>query len=358
MNKRGFGSYTLGELLFSIAIVSIGALALASSITEFRQIETAVATTTSIVNLEQTLLAELASAKSYSDETVKVALRTVGVSARLQFALAPGVFIHPNETVYLNRQFRVCTTYPIGECGYKVRLTLSPQSPRAFSYEVASSFVEAALSLSGSGRHEFVIPQAFFRDPSLVACDTRREVGLTGLVSSERYSCLGRPLKTCAPGTLPKALAVDASSGALEFECGAPAQVARCPAFYSLASVDTRSLDGNESKNVRCVRTTASIAAPALQPIPALRLVGRACPTGYKSASTCTLVNVRATAGRCGKGIAQPVAGRLHFVENKPLGNVDCGVDLQAQTCGASWIGFAQLTVNCVLEQPEFADAL
>jgi type II secretory pathway pseudopilin PulG len=298
MNKRGFGSYTLGELLFSIAIVSIGALALASSITEFRQIETAVATTTSIVNLEQTLLAELASAKSYSDETVKVALRTVGVSARLQFALAPGVFIHPNETVYLNRQFRVCTTYPIGECGYKVRLTLSPQSPRAFSYEVASSFVEAALSLSGSGRHEFVIPQAFFRDPSLVACDTRREVGLTGLVSSERYSCLGRPLKTCAPGTLPKALAVDAS------------------------------------------------------------LVGRACPTGYKSASTCTLVNVRATAGRCGKGIAQPVAGRLHFVENKPLGNVDCGVDLQAQTCGASWIGFAQLTVNCVLEQPEFADAL
>jgi hypothetical protein len=296
-------------------------------------------------------------ASAYADESTKVALRTGVVPAALKFAIAPGVFIHPTETVYLDRAFRACATYPIGECGYKIRLSLD-QHPPAFSYEVASSFAEAALSLARAGRNEVVIPRSFYRDPYRVVCDTRRDVGLTGLVSSDRYDCIGRPAKSCPRGTLPKGLMIDSSSGALEFDCGSPSKVARCPAFYSLGSLDTRSLDATETKAVRCVRTTASVAAPAVQPNPGLRLVGRACPTGYRSESSCTLVNVKAKAGRCGAGVARPVPGKLRFVENKPVGSVDCGVDLQAQTCGAIWMAYAQLKIKCVLDQPEFANAL
>lgn len=360
MKKTSGASYTAGELVFAIAIVSIGALALASSIVEVQTSELASATTLSVVSLDRSLAGELVRAANYADETTKAVLRSGSVPPSLQFNVATpagAVAIRPNETVYLDRAFRKCTTYPIGECGYKIRLGLESHPP-AFSYEVSSVFNEAALSLARTGRNEVVIPRSFYRDPRRVVCDTRREVGLTGLVSSDRYECLGRPQKSCPRGTLPKGLVVDAASGALELDCGAPSKVARCPAFYSLASVDTRSLDATETKDVRCVRTTASVAIPAVQPEPGLRLVGRACPTGYRSESSCELVNVKSKPGRCGTGVAQPVPGKLRFVENKPIGNVDCGVDLQAQTCGAIWMAFAELKIKCVLDQPEFANAL
>jgi hypothetical protein len=361
MKKTSGASYTAGELLFAIAIVSLGALALASSIVEVQNSELASKTTFAVVSLDRALAGELVRAANYTDETTKVALRSGSVPPSLQFNVATpagsSVVVRPNETIYLDRAFRKCTTYPLSECGYKIRLGLEAHPP-AFSYEVSSAFNEAALSLSRTGRNEWVIPRSFYRDSRRVACDTRREVGLTGLVSSDRYECIGRPQKSCPRGTLAKGLVVDASSGALELDCGAPSRVARCPAFYSLASVDTRSLDVTETKDIRCVRTTASVAVPAVQPEPALRMVGRACPTGYRSESTCALVNVRSKPGRCGVGVARPVPGKLRFSENKPVGSVDCGVELQAQTCGAIWMAFAELKIKCVLDQPEFANAL
>ncbi len=355
MKARSTSSYTIGELIFSICFVSVSALVLALSLNELRLSEAASATTLALVSLEQTLSEDLVNPAHYQTEDVKAALRA-GLSPKARFQLSKDASIQPNETVYLDRSLKPCTGYPIGDCGFKVSLNLSPQPP-AFSYEVSSSFRETALSLTRKGRNEIAIPRALYRDPGRVVCDPRREIGLTGLVSSDRYECLSRPRKSCPRGTLPKRFHV--VDGALELDCAAPATVARCPAFYSLAMVDTRTLDAVGTAQVQCVRTTASVASPPEQPKPGLRMVGRACPTGYRSQSTCTLVNVTAKPGRCGMGVARPVPGRLKFVENQPsAGSVDCGVELQGQTCGAIWMGYAQLKINCVLDLPETARAI
>jgi|GEM_PF-4050216 len=351
---------TIGELAFSIAIVSLGALALSFSILEFKSTELASQTTVGVVSIEESLAGELVNVKNYQDEATKIALRSGRSPSNLVFHVqlpTGSVDVHVNETVTLNREFQKCSSYPIGECGYKIRLNFEPHPP-AFSYEVSSAFAEAALNLARSDRNEVIIPRSAYRDPNHVACDLRKDIGLSGLLSSDRYDCIGRPQKSCPRGTLPKGLAVDPQTHTLELDCGAPSKIARCPAYYALNRVNTKTLDAAEIKSAQCVRTTETIAYPAKQPDPGFRLVGKACPQGYRSQSTCSLVNVKSKPGKCGVGVAKPVAGRLHFTENKPVGTVDCGVDLRAQTCGAEWIGLAQLKVKCVLDQPEFAHAL
>ena len=353
-------SFTPGELLFSIALVCMSALALAMSVLEFQTSELASKTTLGVVKLDQALAHELIDLRNFSSESVKASIREGHAPRDLVFHVATSggvVNVSTGTVVTLDRAFQVCSGYPIGECGYKIRLSFEAHPP-SFSYEVSSSYPEAALKIERSGRNEVVIPRAAYRDPMHVACDLRHEVGLSGLVSSDRYDCIGRPMQACPRGTLPKALIVDKQTHTLELDCGAPSKIARCPAFYALNRVNTRALDGTEAKEAECVRTTASVAAPSHQPDPGLRLVGRACPQGYRSESSCTLVNVKSQPGKCGTGVAKPVAGRLRFVENKPIGTVDCGVDIQNQTCGAVWTASAALKIKCVLDQPEFAHAL
>lgn len=360
--NRGSGTYTPFELIFSIVIVSLSALALAMAFLEFRRSEAASRTTVALVSLDEALAHELVNLKYYQDESTKIALRTGRIPQTLMFKVPVSetgglIEVRPNSVVTLDRAFHVCTTYPIGECGYKIRLTLEARPP-GFSYEVSSAFPEAALSLSRGDRSEVLIPRAAYRDPYRVACDLRREVGLSGLVSSDRYDCLARPQKSCPRGALPKALVVDPQTHSLELDCGPPSRVARCPASYALSRVNTPSLDAGDKISAQCVRTTASVAAPPKQPAPAHRLVGRVCPQGYRSESTCSLVNIVSRPGRCGVGVARPVPGKVHFVQNNQPGSVDCGVDLREQSCGATWSAQAQLKIKCVLDQPEFAHAL
>jgi hypothetical protein len=365
VKKRSGGSYSLSELIFSVVIVSLGALALGFSILEVERSQLASKTIFSVVSLDAELAHQLSDIHNYQDPSTKRALRSARLPASLIFnlklKLPSGVFaiaIRPNETLTLDRSFQKCAGYPIGDCRYKLKVTLE-QHPPAFSYEVSSAFPEAALSLERFGRNKVIIPRSAYRDPTQVACDPRQDIGLSGLASSDRYDCISRPSQTCARGTLPKSLLINPETHSLEFECGKPSKVVRCPANYSLNRVDTRTLDDDGgSKKAVCVRTTAAVAYPVRQTAPAIRLAGRACPADYKSDSTCTMVNVKRQIGHCGTGVAQPVAGKLRFSQNKQLGMVDCGVDLQNQVCGAIWEGEAQLKIKCVLDEPEFADAL
>lgn len=363
--KRGAQAYSIGELIFAVVIVSAAALVLAFSILEYQRSEHASKIVFAVVSMESALVNELTDSKNYQDENAKIALRTNRSLPKLSFTLnikfnedSSVIVIHPNETLALDRSFKQCSGYPLSGCGYKLKLNLQ-EHPPAFSYEVSSAFPEAAFSVERGDRSEVIIPKSFYRDPYRVACDPRREIGFSGLVSSDRYDCVSKPQLWCARGSLPKSLNVNSKTHSLEFDCGRASKVARCPANYSLNRVDTRSLDEeNGEKTATCVRTTASAASPAKQPASALRLAGRACPVGYKSDSSCQLVNVKFRVGHCGAGIAQPVAGRLRFIQNKQQGSVDCGVDLQNQSCGASWEGLAQLKIRCLLDQPEFVDAL
>lgn len=361
---KALGSLTLGEVIFSVLVVCVAALALGDAIGEYKRAEASSKTAFTVVSVDAALNTELQDVKNYEDPTTKLALRSGRVPPQQVFNLRvkgleseKTIAIHPNETLSLDRALNKCVNYPIGDCGYKIKLTLEAH-PAAFSYEVASSFPEAALSLTRNGRTEVVIPKAFYRDPFHVQCDARHEVGLSGVTSSDRYDCVSRPQDECDRGTLPKAIAVDPKTHSLELECGHASKVVRCPASYALNKLDTKTLDSSEAINATCVRTTATVAYPVKQPEPSVHMVGRACPIGYKSDSTCTLVNVKSHPGKCGTGVAQAVPGKLVFSQNRHQGTVDCGVQLQSQTCGAIWEGLAQLKIKCVLDQPEFANAL
>jgi hypothetical protein len=356
--------FTFGELLFSIAAVSLAALALSYSVIEFRQTELASRTVFTVVALDSALALAIVDPQNYQVESTKIALRSGRLPPSLVFHLKlplPGgdqtVSVNAGETLALDRSLAPCKTYPIGDCGYKVRLNLD-QHPPAFSYKVDSAFPEAALSVERSERNKVVIPKAAYRDPLNIACDPRREVGLSGLSSSEHFDCILKPQLACDRGTLPKALIVNPKTHSLEFECGSATKVARCPAYYAISKLNTKSLDAGESPTTLCVRTTASIASPIKQPAPAVSFIGQACPMGYKSDSSCAVVTVKSKPGRCGAGLVQPVPGKVRFTQNNPVGSLDCGVVFQTQSCGAVWEGLAQLKIKCVLDQPEFANAL
>lgn len=262
--------------------------------------------------------------------------------------------LRAEQVLTLTRDFSICTTYPSDDCGYKLRFTYDPKR-FSYSYEVTSAFSQLPLSLKADGRNTIARPPSSLPSGSTLSCDPRTSLGANGYSVTSGLSCLMKPEQMCKPGTLPRGLSIDGEIPRLEFVCGDPSKVARCPAQYSLEKVDTRSLASDGKVNATCVRTALATISPPTEVMPAGRLSGRVCPYGYKSASSCSLVNVIAKPGRCGGrgAVVQPVAGKIEFVENATIGFVDCAVRAYKQTCGAAWSAQAYLKIRCVLDQPE-----
>lgn len=353
------------DWILALVLVSVAALALAFSILEFRAQREQSRTLLNAMTLERELERALKNSSAYTDENIKIALRSgrKPVDLTFRFLVPLGderreIVIRSDETLTLDRSLRVCTTYPLKGCGFKIRVSFDSRPP-TFSYEVASLFPEAPVNFERSGRTALVIPRVFYRSPSEAQCDTRTSLGLTALRSSDDFECLGFPKLVCARGTLPKGLIVNEKTHSLELDCGPATRVARCPAFYALSRVNTKTLDARgEALSAACVRVTSRVARPLKQPDPAPQISGRACPAGYRSDSSCSLVNVVSRPGHCGTVLTKPVEGVFHFRQNVTAGSVDCGVDQPVQSCGAIWHADVKLTVQCVLDQPEFVDAL
>ncbi len=354
----------LSELVFSFVMASVSALLLALAILAFKQAREAAETTLAVAKLDALMAATMSDPASYSAETVKVALRNGTLPRAFSFRVEPNPmatslaidvgFSHP---VTLDRSLQPCSGYPVGDCGYKIKLTFEARS-LSVAVQVSSAFPEAPFMIERASSDSIKIPVAGYRNPFVVECSSRQDFGLMSLVSSDKFTCLRRPQSVCPRGTLPKALVVDKLTKSLELECGPPTKVARCPALYALSSFSPKTFDSGDALSATCVRVTTREAFPEQQPAPALRIKGRVCPSGYRSESSCTLTAVATRNGSCGSGQVKPVAGKILFKQNDRIGFVDCAVDRPAQTCGAVWQAKALLKINCVLDQPEFVRAI
>lgn len=339
------------SVLFSFAVVSIAALFLGLSAHQLLETRRSEKTYFAFAKLDAAVVSTLLEPALYRDFA-----RATSLSARVHIGKADFEVSLAKPTT-LTREYKPCLDYPIGDCGFKIKLQ-SRQRPASIEVTLTSVFTEAPHSLVHAGRDAILIPKAWVRDPLQPACDPITEFGFMMVGSVEQTECLKKPLKTCAVGTLPKAIAFDLSSKSLEFECGPASKTARCPAQYALSRIDTRTLDSGEAVDGRCVRTTASLAIPALQPRPSQSWSGRVCPTGYRSKSVCDLVNVVSKAGKkCGRAV-QAVAGKKIFNENSPVGAVECRVETPTQACGAEWAAQVNLRIECALNEPEFVSAL
>lgn len=337
----------LRNVILAILLVGSSGFALLYSWQAHVKIESQAKTALGLSALEHSLLRSLAGSKS-AEGPFEISGSVTGLKYKFN--------LKPEEIRTLGKAFEPCESYPSEGCGYKVRLSFDPKRT-AYSYEVTSAYAEAPFSLHAEGRLAVLKPSASLPNEAEVVCDPRKSIAAIGYSTSSGLSCLAKPENTCAPGTLPKGLTVTGVVPHLEFICGEPSKTARCPAGYSLQSLDTRTLDANGKVKATCVRSTQTVLTSDLM-TPAKRLSGRACPFGYKSDSSCSFVNVVAKPARCGgKGsLVQPVAGKLAFVQNVNAGFVDCGMKVGTQSCGATWSADVQLKIKCVLDQPEYAN--
>ncbi len=265
--------------------------------------------------------------------------------------------IKSDQTLTLSRTFASCETYPSEDCGYKVRFVYDPKRATT-TYEVTSAYSQAPLSLKTDARSAISRPPSSLPAESSATCNSKSSLAANGYSSNSGLSCLLKPETLCAPGSLPKGITVVGKVPRVEFICGEPSKVARCPAQYSLERIDTRTLGSDGRVDAACVRTTLASVSPPAEIAPAGHISGRVCPYGFKSDSMCQLVNVVSKPGRCGgKGApVQPVAGKIEFTQNATLGFLDCAVRERKQSCGAQWKADVLVKVRCVLDQPERVD--
>jgi hypothetical protein len=336
----------LRDVFLALVLVAAGAAALAYAFDLREKIRPQVETHLGLAALENALLEALSKSQNAANGVFQLKGQTLGRTFDLS--------LKAEQTLTLDRQFQPCMIYPSDTCGYKIKLSFD-QKRTAYSYEVSSAYAEAPLSLRAGGRQAVLKPSTGFANDGLLACDPRRAVAASGYSTSAGLTCIQKPELMCPPGSLPKGLSVTGAIPRLELVCGEASRTARCPANYSLESIDTRTLDNRIKKQGVCVRTTLNSISPREEIEPAPRLSGRVCPFGYRSDSACSFVNITAKPGRCGgKGAAvQPVAGKIEFTQNTTVGFADCAVRKRQQSCGAQWNANVQLKVRCVLDQTE-----
>lgn len=419
IDERGF---TFVEVLVAAMIMTTSVGALGWSFLGLQKSRVKGELISGVTSIETALTTALLNEDNYP-ESIRPQLQAGTVPSSLTFPVVgssmekPFNFaIKPGETIELDRNGSPCAgaTFPASNCPYRIQLAMRQlagagalsSSSMAFAYRIETRDPDVQLNFRGAGAdsdsgaftdEEFTItlPYEYYLSKNagrlLLECPSTTTVGVWGIDRSGggSVSCIDQPRESCPQGTLPKGLRFvshSATSASVEFECGPSVQTASCPTDYALLQIDTTTLDAGRTKSGTCVYVGASPAAG--HTYRGERIEGRVCPRGYRSQSSCALVDEVSSAGSCpwchsstpdcsaaSPQTESPVGtynitipyrcadsnpltqaanrGQARLVENLPnKGDVLCYLHRPQQDCGATWDAKVELNVTCVLDTP------
>lgn len=404
-NFRSCG-YSLVELLIAVAILSVSGLAFAWAFSQLAKNNTRLSLTSAVTSIEASLSSELLDEANYPTAVRRELKDGLLPPPSLKFQLTGetmgsnfSVALLPGRPVGLTSQLQVCNAFPSSDCPIQLLLAIAKSgSGFAYAYRIQAQHPSVALNYTGAGAglaasssnfvpadYTVAIPLEYYLETMLLECPAN-SLAVKGIdTATGNVICISQPTVACPDKRLPKRIEYVQASNSIELTCGSTIQTAACPPDYFLNSIDTRTLDGGIKTGTCVYHKASAISGPSLGP--SRRIAGQVCPAGYRSQSSCFIVNASSASGtnpnwcyvwdyNCGSasGSYQSSVGTWHrtipkdlctsqgprifpansgnavLTENSPPGYADCSLHLRQQDWGATWAGQVQLNIRCVLD--------